>query len=656
MRWDIAPHIILVQSRLYSPGYAGPGRWVVFQPKERRAFSAIGPDVVPDIVRILAKACGGADAEEVEAVVPHVTRKQLNGLADAGLLVEPSANGSGAQDSFIDHYQLASYNYPFEDYFDPDWRDKEEKLLQHYDALWGPPPSMAKREGRFHKLPDAELSDLDQGSQASDLQWLSSLLRYTFGPIGEIKTSRLICMRRTSPSGGARHPTEGAVLLPEPLGEIPAGAYVYDVERHGLVESPEDAASAEGLRGAGEFGVMIRTRVERAMWRYRDLRAWRPVLLDAGHIVEMLSLLLTRRGLDSRVVSSPPSRRPNLAWLEEPNLVLLVASKGEARGELRLRDVEAGESPNGDGAGEYLTNPAMYMTFRPGGLRSHTLWPRPGTADLDFVDFRILSHCIPSNRGDRITTDEGIRDEIEGATQERISALTEAGALLPRPKAKSLYDAARLWVRHSWYLTLLAHLQAAGYDGNHLPSSSIPARDFLGRLDVLMTRRTTRRFAEEPIQSKDVESILVRALEGADAPGLRVLVGCTYVEGVEPAIYEWDAMEGKLGRAVSPLSREEARTFAAGQAPVGGASAIVMLTRVVDTSDARKYEMDIIDLGRLGHRVTLLGEELGLGVFLTPALADDPTLGYLKSPDPEKTVTYLFGLGKKYVASSNAVN
>lgn len=80
----------------------------------------------------------GADAEEVQAVVPHVARKQLNGLADAGLLVEPSGNGARAQDSFIEHYQLASYNYPFEDYFDPDWRDKEEKLLQHYDSLWAP--------------------------------------------------------------------------------------------------------------------------------------------------------------------------------------------------------------------------------------------------------------------------------------------------------------------------------------------------------------------------------------------------------------------------------------------------------------------------------------------------------------------------------------
>ena len=37
------------------------------------------------------------------------------------------------------------------------------------------------------------------------------------------------------------------------------------------------------------------------------LRAWRPVLLDAGHIVETVSLFLARRGLDVQVFSPPPA-------------------------------------------------------------------------------------------------------------------------------------------------------------------------------------------------------------------------------------------------------------------------------------------------------------------------------------------------------------
>jgi nitroreductase len=572
----------------------------------------------------------------------------LTGLADAGLLVEPSSNGSngrGAEDTFVAHYQLASYNYPFEDYLDPDWRDKEEKLLQHYDSLWPPPPSIAKRDGRFHPLPEAELSDLEKGSNASTLRWISSLLRYTFGPIGEIKTARLICLRRTSPSGGARHPTEGAILLPEPLGEIPAGAYIYDVERHGLVELPEEAPLSSELRGAGEFGIVIRTRVERAMWRYRDLRAWRPVLMDAGHIIETLSLLLARRGLNSQVVSAPPSLQSNLTWLEEPNVALLVASRGEGRDGWQWPENDAYKTAAD--AGEYLTNPAMYLTFRPGGLRSHTLWPQPATTDLDFVDFRILSHCLPSNRGDRITTDEGIQEAIEGATQAHISSLAEAGALLPRSLAASLYAAARPWVRHSWYLTLLAHLEATGDSEHPVAASTIPSRDFVDKLDVMMTRRTTRRFVQEQIPLEQLKSVLTRTLDGVDDPDLRILVGCLEVEGVAPAVYEWNIDEGTLGEAINPLTRADARIMAVGQAPVEGAAAMILLTRLIDTSNARQYEMDVIDLGRLGQRICLLSEEEGLGVFLTPALADETILKTLKAPDPEKTVTYLFALGKK---------
>jgi hypothetical protein len=90
--------------------------------------------------------------------------------------------------------------------------------------------------------------------------------------------------------------------------------------------------------------------------------------------------------------------------------------------------------------------------------------------------------------------------------------------------------------------------------------------------------------------------------------------------------------------------------MANGQAPVENAAVIVLLTSVVSVTSAKQYEMDILDLGRLGQRICLIAEELGLGVFLTPAIADGLTLTSLKAPEAEKTVTYLFALGKKNVA------
>jgi hypothetical protein len=90
--------------------------------------------------------------------------------------------------------------------------------------------------------------------------------------------------------------------------------------------------------------------------------------------------------------------------------------------------------------------------------------------------------------------------------------------------------------------------------------------------------------------------------------------------------------------------------MAVGQEPVENAAALLVILGIVNTSDARQYEMDIMDLGRLGQRVCLLAEECGLGVFLTPAVADAQTLKSLNVSEPTKTIAYLFALGQKYVA------
>ncbi len=646
MRWDSDPNLIVVQSRLFSPGYAGPGRWVLFQPKGRRAFSAIGPDVVPDVIHILARACGGAEDREIEAAVPHVPVAHVNGLYKSGLLVQEPAAGR-ALSSFVSRFQIASYNYPFQDYFDPDWRASEERLLKHYDALWAPPPAVARRKGQIQTLPNADFAELNvQGSNGLTVAWLSSVLRYTFGPIGEIRTSRLICMRRTSPSGGARHPTEGVVLLPNGLGEIQAGAYIYDVERHGLIESPEHSHLVHPLRSRATFGIVVRSRVERAMWRYRELRAWRPVLLDAGHIIETLSLLLAARDYDSHVVGAAPASDRDFHWLEEPDLAVIMASPGQPEPWTwpRFQALD-----DGSDAAEYLTNPALYFSFRPRGLRSHVPWPCKGVQDIDFIDFRILSHCLPSNRGDRDTHPEGIVAAVDGATPDRIENLACSGALLPRTRAAALYDAARLWVRHSWYLTLLAHLESAARSEEPSPVSRVASRNFLRSLAPLLTRRTTRSFARIPVTARELQTLVDRVLDGAASnSSICARVACLDVAGKEEGIYEWNITAAEIGAKVGALSRVEARHMAVGQAAVEAAAALILLTRTVRTSNATEYEMDILDLGRMGQRVCLIAEELGLGVFLTPALADESTLASLKVPDPENVVAYLFAIGKRH--------
>lgn len=296
---------------------------------------------------------------------------------------------------------------------------------------------------------------------------------------------------------------------------------------------------------------------------------------------------------------------------------------------------------------ECRTNPASFMTFRPGGLRHHVLWPKGGRLDTDLVDFRILSHCLPSKRGDRDTTDKGILMAVSGSTPSHIANLRHSGALLPATQADALYSAAGLWIRHGWYLSMLERLETAAALDRPVVSSSIRSRDFLGALHVMETRRTQRSFSAEAIGRVTLETLLRRVLAPSLGDNLRIAVVAQNVEGLDQGqIYRLNEALS-FEAPVSGITSHEARRIAVGQAPVEGAAAVILLGVTARCHDPRLYEIDIMTLGRLGQRICLIAEEMGIGVFLTPALNDDLTFQALNMPQIETGIGYLFALGKR---------
>jgi SagB-type dehydrogenase family enzyme len=102
------------------------------------------------------------------------------------------------------------------------------------------------------------------------------------------------------PSGGARHPVEA--LLWVRTDGVPEGLYHYSVEHnalHRLANQPSISAlvnACPALRPVTETDgellvVMLAAVVRRAMWRYRDPRSARAVLVDVGHVVQHLAEL-----------------------------------------------------------------------------------------------------------------------------------------------------------------------------------------------------------------------------------------------------------------------------------------------------------------------------------------------------------------------------
>lgn len=188
-----------------------------------------------------------------------------------------------------------------------------EKATHH------PPPAPTRHiDGPRLRLAEAPLTerDLDR-ALATRRTWrrfaarpvpaaaLGTLLARTFGAQarGTVQGQGQVIVR-TSPSGGSRHPIEAYVLAWNVDGLSP-GAYHFDSDTMELVDlrTPIAASDIPALLAhqtyfahAGAVVVMCPV-FARTMWRYGSSRAYRTVLIDAGHLGQTFCLVATALGL-----------------------------------------------------------------------------------------------------------------------------------------------------------------------------------------------------------------------------------------------------------------------------------------------------------------------------------------------------------------------
>jgi len=134
---------------------------------------------------------------------------------------------------------------------------------------------------------------------------VSKLLKTTWGVQGYLETNVFGKLPyKTSPSGGARHPIE-VYLMALRVDGLEAGTYHYQARDHLLEKLPVKASPriarqycADQLHAADAAALFIMTGVfSRTMWKYHKPRAYRVVLLDAGHLGQTFCLTATRMGL-----------------------------------------------------------------------------------------------------------------------------------------------------------------------------------------------------------------------------------------------------------------------------------------------------------------------------------------------------------------------
>lgn len=145
-----------------------------------------------------------------------------------------------------------------------------------------------------------------------NFQLLSRLIYFAFGQIGDryMKvTGKHI--RKTVPSGGARHPIETYFFIKNPDLNLTPGIYHYNVEKHALNLVKEyseleidnlirSKLLLDEKRGQFDFSLAIvyTCIFERSMFRYRESRSYRVMQFDLGHLTQNLALLTKTYGLN----------------------------------------------------------------------------------------------------------------------------------------------------------------------------------------------------------------------------------------------------------------------------------------------------------------------------------------------------------------------
>ena len=197
---------------------------------------------------------------------------------------------------------------------------------------YGPPPPVLHEAGDASRrigLPRAAHGDFDalldarntcrnfDTSRTLPQAQFAQLLERVFGARGQVHAADdFDVLKKTSPSGGALHPTE-AYLIVQRVEGIAPGLYHYRAGDHALQPLPWEGTPEElnafarlavvGQQWFAEAHVLVvlAPRFARNFWKYRNhSKAYRVTILDAGHLSQTLFLSATEQGLGAFITAA----------------------------------------------------------------------------------------------------------------------------------------------------------------------------------------------------------------------------------------------------------------------------------------------------------------------------------------------------------------
>ncbi|CAM5592840.1 hypothetical protein [Streptomyces abikoensis] len=210
---------------------------------------------------------------------------------DGGRLRHAGYHGATRKYPFLDMGRLAAFA-------------EDAQLMRDYLASDAYPPVYTSLP-HLARVPLSRADLALNRDKATVADQLAMLIDGTFGErarrgaADDGESLQLEVVFKAIPSGGARHPTEALLYLR--ADGMPAGLYhfcVADRTLDQLTVQPSPSLLCEACPGLARLlarpceavaVVMLACDVRRAMWRYRDPRSFRAVVVDAGHAVQHLA-------------------------------------------------------------------------------------------------------------------------------------------------------------------------------------------------------------------------------------------------------------------------------------------------------------------------------------------------------------------------------
>ncbi|MDF7793107.1 SagB/ThcOx family dehydrogenase [Pseudomonas syringae] len=631
--------LYILQTKLVSPNSQGNSRWTVVNPSKSALYGAIGKDEYPKLIKILKNASSteGVSLDNVDVL----TDKQL-------LFSDSSYSATKKKGLFLDYYHEFVHGYTFYNYESLGRFEKDREQMDEYRKI-SPHPTVYS--DRNHELPRFTLPSpqMQQCEIASEAQLLSNILSGTFLAVGEIDGGDSgPWLRKASPSGGARHPTEALVVI-KGIENLPDGIYYYDPPKNQLVFKSANSDK----NNKRNFSLIITARVERPMWRYRESRSFRAIFLDAGHCIETLRQLSVAYGWSLVEDFIIQDLFEELDLQDIPicgfSINRLVDGMALPASSQSFKNKVLCESKEVDSDTHYNTNPFLWCYFRGGELIGISSYPRYAKLSLDDSMFKVLNYAQISRRGDRPSTPAEISESQEVSIK-LVENLISSGFLLERESVRSLYMKAAHWISYGWYQNLLVYLE---YRSKKTNSESLIGQEFFHNIEradssslwdaLSKERKTTRAFTTEVVDDKS-------ALD-AVTPCLDLLNSCNALElfhlkRVGENFFDMEMWSKKKKHFISfkRVSSSLLVDAVIGQKPVVQASDIYWFAGSVDGLSSVEYMNTLLRLGILMQKICISCASMRLGLFITPA-TNDLAAAKVSELDSLFTINYFAAIG-----------